>query len=166
MYSRIIVPLDGSALAETALSHATALAERFEAPVTLVRALSGPGEDVRGLSGIAESLDPDTPLPSTTEAQSSSWPASRRVADYLADHAANCRARGLSVDTVIGDAPAAGLILDVAQGAPGAIIVMATHGRGGLGRLLFGSTAQAVLARTTIPVLLIPARTAAAAPPT
>jgi nucleotide-binding universal stress UspA family protein len=59
------------------------------------------------------------------------------------------------VDTLAMDADATEAILQEAQREPATLIVMSTHGRGGLGRLVFGSVAQAVLERSHVPLLLI-----------
>jgi nucleotide-binding universal stress UspA family protein len=59
------------------------------------------------------------------------------------------------VDTLVADADATEAILEEAQREPGTLVVMSTHGRGGLGRLVFGSVAQAVLERSHVPLLLI-----------
>jgi uncharacterized protein YrrD len=64
-------------------------------------------------------------------------------------------AEGLAVETVIADAPPTGAILEEAHREPGALVVMCTHGRGGLDRLVFGNTAQDVLAKIETPLLLV-----------
>jgi nucleotide-binding universal stress UspA family protein/predicted transcriptional regulator len=65
--------------------------------------------------------------------------------------------RGLEVETFVREgAPAEG-ILDLADDLGAATIVMASHGRGGLGRFLLGSVAERVLQEATIPILLVPA---------
>jgi nucleotide-binding universal stress UspA family protein len=53
------------------------------------------------------------------------------------------------------DADAADAIVDTAHERNAGLIVMASHGRGGLGRALFGSVADSVLRRSRVPVLLI-----------
>jgi nucleotide-binding universal stress UspA family protein len=71
--------------------------------------------------------------------------------------AAHLRERGLKVTarTMHGDATSA--ILDASVDMPADLIVMSTHGRGGIGRWLYGSVADQVLVRATVPVLLVPA---------
>jgi nucleotide-binding universal stress UspA family protein len=71
--------------------------------------------------------------------------------------AAHLRERGLKVTarTVHGDATS--VILDASVDMPADLIVMSTHGRGGIGRWLYGSVADQVLVRATVPVLLVPA---------
>src|SRR5437870_2185343 len=141
MFEHVIVPLDGTAFSERALAYATTIAEKFDAPLTLIRAYEGPERAVRTLA-VMESqpaagggVDPAT-AQAVTEAA-----AAERVeaATYLEEQARALTARGLSVETFIADNDGADAILDVANRAADPLIVMATHGRGGLNRLVFGS---------------------------
>ena len=90
------------------------------------------------------------------------WPESE---DYLREQAAQLTARGFAVDTRLSYGGAAERILEESAAREAALIVMATHGRGGLGRLVFGGVAEAVLRRTTIPLLLVRAWADEAVPP-
>ena len=76
--------------------------------------------------------------------------------EYLTAIAAELRAKGLRVDTQVrvGD-NAVEEILAGARDVGADLIAMTTHGRGGLGRLLFGSVAEAVLRQADIPVFLM-----------
>ena len=64
---------------------------------------------------------------------------------------------------VVPDGPVAQAILDAAERYGADLIVMGTHGRTGLPRVLLGSVAETVLRRASVPVLVVPARTARAA---
>ena len=86
-------------------------------------------------------IDPDTDLAE----------ASR----YLEATANTLRAEGLQVSIKTANEPAIPLIQSLARPASTDILAFATHGRGGISRLLFGSVAAAVLARTTVPVFLV-----------
>ena len=123
MYSRILVPLDGSALAEAALPRAEALAHL--APSTLYLLRAAPPEEEGTAASYLET-----------------------VADHL-------RARGLVVETltVPGD-PTEAIVWEAAHRDVD-VVVMATHGRGGVGRGLLGSVADQVLHRMALPVLLV-----------
>jgi nucleotide-binding universal stress UspA family protein len=155
MFTRVVAPLDGSALAEQALPYAAEMAKRFGAPLVLVRAYDGPARATRTMtimpSGAAAVGDPTTMrvvAQSIAEEQAEAkW--------YLAGQAERLREQGFTVKTALRDADPATAILEVAQGEPGGVIVMSTHGRGGLGRLLFGSVAQSVLQNATVPVLIV-----------
>jgi nucleotide-binding universal stress UspA family protein len=64
---------------------------------------------------------------------------------------------------VVPDGPVAQAILDAAERYGADLIVMGTHGRTGLQRVLLGSVAESVLRRSPVPVLVVPARAARAA---
>jgi len=75
--------------------------------------------------------------------------------EYLATVAADLRARGVRVTLAVRFGDAVAEILAGARDAEADMIAMTTHGRGGLGRLLFGSVAEAVLRQAEIPVFLM-----------
>jgi nucleotide-binding universal stress UspA family protein len=78
-----------------------------------------------------------------------------RAEEYLASVATGLRARGVRATTQVRFGNAVGEILAGAREAEADLIAMTTHGRGGLGRLLFGSVAEAVLRQAEIPVFLM-----------
>jgi nucleotide-binding universal stress UspA family protein len=132
--SAILVPLDGSELADRAVPFATALAGRADRPLLLLRAVDTFGEPT-GTSAAVE----------------------RQLAqEQLDELAAPLMAAGLRVDTCIVDAPPDLAIVGTASGKDIGMIVMATHGRNGLGRWIYGSTADAVLRQSPVPVLMVP----------
>lgn len=136
MMQRILVPLDGSPLAEHALPYAEWLARGTGAQLVLVRV---------ALARTFASADPvATQLQVVTEAER-----------YLETVATRLREQGLTVATATPYGDAARWIVDEARLRAVDLIVMTTHGRAGLGRWLYGSIAQAVLARTPVPVLLV-----------
>jgi nucleotide-binding universal stress UspA family protein len=133
---KLLVPLDGSPLAERALAYATALSIPTAARLVLVRAVTThalPGVDDRELQ-----------VRSLLEAQR-----------YLHEVADGLTARGFQVETATpyGDSPAEWI--DREGGLRQCdLIVMTTHGRTGPGRWWFGSVSEAVVAHTPVPVLL------------
>jgi nucleotide-binding universal stress UspA family protein len=134
----ILVPVDGSALAERALPYAIQIARATGGLLTLVRATwIYPFE-------FAESR---ADLP----------PGAERVVEELADAAARVRHAGATVETHVGFGDAPYVIREAARGRGADLIVMSTHGRGGLGRWVYGSVAETVLGTTDVPVLLVPA---------
>jgi nucleotide-binding universal stress UspA family protein len=134
----ILVPLDGSQLAERALPYAARIAGVVNGRLTLVRASwAYPFQ-------YAESSDE---LPSDAV----------RVADEMADAAAKLRRVGATVETHLASGDPHQVIEDAAGSRHADLIVMSTHGRGGLGRWLHGSVAGEVLRRARWPVLLVPA---------
>jgi nucleotide-binding universal stress UspA family protein len=134
---KILVPLDGSALAESAIPKAVEMARIGLSSLLLVRAA-----EAHTLPG----ADP-------TEAQVE---AVRDAEDYLksvADRLARDGVRNLETSVWYG--PAASAIVDAAKLRKVDLIVMTTHGRSGLGRLFLGSVAESVLRGTSTPILLL-----------
>lgn len=146
MTVRLLLPLDGSQVSEVALPWAIYLARRRHATVVLAQALhvlpvvaGGP----MGELGSAEMYD-DIIV------------AEREAADaYLHEVRQRLVAEGLAVETFVQVASAAAMILDLADHLGVELIVMATHGRGGLSRLVLGSVAEQVLQQATVPILLV-----------
>jgi nucleotide-binding universal stress UspA family protein len=137
----MLIPLDGSNLAEQALPYARCLAKALAIPVELFTTV-----DIESLQPLA---DPgqgrflDTLL---TDKRSSSR-------DYLQSIAATFS--GTPVNTSLENGKPENLIIDRAAGDQNALIVMATHGRSGLQRWMLGSVADKVLHGSTNHVLLI-----------
>jgi nucleotide-binding universal stress UspA family protein len=143
MNRTILVPLDGSALAERALGPARQLAAAFaarrgaqHAGLILVRVVPERAPEERAL-------------------QAAEIEAAERYLCMVADR---LRERGESVlvEAVAGAAAEAILAQTTLWRAE--VVVMGTHGRGGVGRLLHGSVADAVVRGARVPVLLVPAR--------
>jgi nucleotide-binding universal stress UspA family protein len=156
MFKRVLVPLDGSAFSEQALVYGAEIAEKFGAPLTLLHAYEGPEQSIRAIAqmpaGPAGGMMSAETVDAITEAAEEAGPESQQYLNY---HAGQLQARGLQVDTLIADAAPADAILQAVDNKPDALVVMCTHGRGGLGRLVFGSTAQDVLHRCRTPLLMI-----------
>lgn len=147
MFKSILVPLDGSALAEQALVPAGCLAERFGSELMLLRVVT-PERALPGLAHLSARGDGDYSAPVR--------PLMEEAEAYLAG--LSLPAVGLRVRTqVLAGAPPEMIIATAAEGGAD-LIVMSTHGRAGLLRLLYGSVAEAVLRGATVPVLLVPSR--------
>ena len=134
MITNILLPLDGSALAERPLPYAARLAKATRARLRLLYVTSGvPASPARA----REELD-----------------NAARI-EYLAQ---DLRRQGVQATTrtMPADTPATA-ILDAAGDSPADLIVMSTHGRSGIGRWLYGSVADEVLRQAAVPVLLISA---------
>lgn len=141
MYSKLLVPLDGSTLAEKAVSHAGMLAKIAGSEIILVRAVVNP------LTRLPESGIPDEAafLESLLE-------EARRYLSAVAD---GLIAEGLHARTVVREGEPEDIIIDVAQDEDVDMIVMGTHGRSGISLLVMGSVAMKVIHATSRPVLLI-----------
>ncbi len=138
MFSTLLVPLDGSELAERALPYAVSLAKPRDARVVLVRVALAPA--------------PATLDGATLEQDQAA--AIGEAENYIAGIAEKLRGT-VNIQTVVpyGRA-AAGIIDTINQFGPDAVI-MATHGRTGLAHLLLGSVAEAVIAGSSVPVFTI-----------
>jgi nucleotide-binding universal stress UspA family protein len=150
MYRRILVALDGSELAERVLPYVEPLAERFDATVVLLQATLPP--TVYAVDALAAGMPVVGPVVDVTSAAAAER---RTAAEYLGAIAERLGARGLAVETDQPEGPAAELLVERARVLTADLIAMTTHGRGGLGRLVFGSVADEVLRHAPCPVLLV-----------
>ncbi len=131
----LILPLDGSPLAESALPYAEDLAKQLAAAVVLTRAVPFGGAYV----------DEKTPLTGEIEAKV-----------YLQGMVDRLQADGVEVQLrVLGGLPTP-YILDLAKQTPQSLIVLTTHGRSALARWFVGSVAEGVVSAAEVPVLVIP----------
>jgi nucleotide-binding universal stress UspA family protein len=141
MYKCALVPLDGSLVAEGIIPFILEIAGPLDMEVALLRVLvPTPPVVIEGMRDAA--VDDVEKLRAVAQ-------------EYLATVAAGLRARGVGVTTHVRRGEAVGEILAGARDAGADMIAMTTHGRGGLGRLLFGSVAEAVLRQAEIPVFLM-----------
>lgn len=137
----LLVPLDGSALAESILKHVLAIAERNRTRITLLRVVS-PAYVTTEFNGIVQS---DSLLRERVDA----------AHEYLNRMATQLGVEGYLVETdVVVSSTAASAILDYTERNGLDVICMATHGRSGVKRLLLGSVADKVLRGAETPVLL------------
>jgi nucleotide-binding universal stress UspA family protein len=141
MYRRALIPLDGSMIAEAIVPFILEIAGPLDMEVALLRVIL-PTPPVMGEGGGAMVVDDVEQLRARAE-------------EYLASVATGLRARGVRATTQVRFGNAVGEILAGAREAEADLIAMTTHGRGGLGRLLFGSVAEAVLRQAEIPVFLM-----------
>jgi nucleotide-binding universal stress UspA family protein len=147
MFKRILVTLDGSDLSERALQPAFELAEKFGAQVTLLRVIAVDAMVLAAAGGGPHYLQMRQMHEERDRAESEA---------YLHAIQSEWRATGVAVRTrvAIGAAPA--MIVQAAEQCQADLIVMSTHGRSGLNRLLYGSVAEAVLRGARLPLMLIP----------
>jgi nucleotide-binding universal stress UspA family protein len=142
MYSKILVPLDGSEFAERALAAAIDLARPADAKIHLFTVLDGHLEAAFRDIGVVEHLPPEG--------------AARA---HLSGQAAEVAEHGISTTTaILTSKHAAEEIVREAETVGADLIVMTTHGRSGLRRWLLGSVAEKILRVSPIPVLLCPIR--------
>lgn len=140
-YKKILVSLDGSALAEAALPHAQALARDEEAEIILLRVSVDPAaefsfSDPSIANNIIEEMEAETLA-------------------YMQSARGKLQRAGFRTSFLIRQGPVAETILEVASEIPADVIVMSTHGRSGMKRWLLGSVADRVVTHSTIPVMTI-----------
>jgi nucleotide-binding universal stress UspA family protein len=156
-YQRILVPVDGSELAAGAIPHAEAIATLAKAQVVLIQVIPTTAMLVSETASASPGLGLPTVDPFVSSAQFDSMEDTivGEAKKTLETAAAALRASSLQVDTVIFQGAPSDGILTYANEHKIDLIVMATHGRTGLSRALFGSVAESVLHRAPCPVLLV-----------
>jgi nucleotide-binding universal stress UspA family protein len=143
MYQNILIPLDGSDVAECSLAHAKAIAKAFQVyKLFLIRVLTPFSS--RTLSRI-----PGKKL--EIVAQSSEVEAWR----YLSEIAANLAKEGVNTEPVVVSGKPAEQIVGFAKSSSIDLIVMATHGRSGVSRRPYGSVAKRVARTSPVPILVV-----------
>jgi nucleotide-binding universal stress UspA family protein len=152
MYEHLLVALDGSSAAERVVDHAEALAVAFHSTITLLRATVSAETLLAQTATGSGSLGDPGPLVDPTPILDADRDA---AVEYLNGVAARLRQHHLTVDTEHPEGPAAEEIVKRATELGVSLILMTTHGRGGLGRVVFGSTADSVLRHAPCPVLLV-----------
>lgn len=149
MFKRILVCLDGSELAEQILPYAAEEAIHFEGHLVLLQVVQEP-------VAFSPAIPGEAPLPIETEVMvEGTKEALNRAKDYLEKLAAPLRKKGIGVKTVAVPGRADEAILDYAGTNHINLIALATHGRGGLRRAVFGSVTDRVLRESGLPVLVI-----------
>ena len=146
MFERILVPLDGSRFSELAIPTAGGLAARTGASLHLLTVASVPEGGMAGLDPAGGAVE------ATAEA------ATREAERYLHDALRRIQRGNPGVRTsshVLGQGPAVSGIRQEAVRTEADLIVMTTHGRGGIQRAWFGSVAQGIVRRAERPVLLV-----------
>jgi len=140
MYRTILVPLDGSPRAERILPHVEELAHRFESRVVFLQVLE-PAFDF------------------LQDSASRSHQERERESDaYLAGLRGEFREKGIRARTAVDRGPVVETIIKVANREGADLVAIASHGRGGISRVFYGSVAAGVLHQVDRPLLVIRAR--------
>lgn len=145
-YKKILVPLDGSRLAEQALEDVKAVvSENKTCLIILIRV-----------------VEPLLPIYVKDSISAEHYKAAEEkleseAKDYLMELAEELMRGGMRVEVeLIVGGMADEVILDYAKEKKVDLIVMSTHGRSGVARWIFGSVAQRVIRHSSVPVLLVP----------
>ena len=140
-FEKILVPLDGSPLAQAILPYVMLVAKGFRSHVILfhVAETALDHEDPDQKAHADETVERIRPL----------------AENYLAGVADEFRGEGIDVETKVAKGRAAAQIVEYAEQEDVRLIAMSTHGRSGLARLVMGSTVDRTLRACARPVLLV-----------
>jgi nucleotide-binding universal stress UspA family protein len=139
MYNRILLPTDGSAEMEPVVDHAAALAERDDALIHALYVV-----DAASFS----SLPMETSWEGISELLYEEGTAALNEVERTVDDRA-------PVERIVVEGKPSSTIVEHAADDDCDLIVMGTHGRGGIDRLLLGSVAERVVRRSSVPVMTV-----------
>ena len=139
--TKVLVPLDGSELSASVLPFAGDLAKSLGASIVLFHAVFEPVMTYPGAEAV---FDPGV----LKEMQAGAH-------EYLSSAASGLAAKGVEAHSVVTTGNATDGIVWAAEREGAGLIVMSTHGRSGLGRIVLGSVADAVVRRTSLPVIVV-----------
>src|SRR5918995_4410111 len=143
MYTRILIPLDGSKIAETVLPYARTMAGKLRIPVELLTVVDTAAVTARSSAGEARQVDAIT----KDGVQSS--------LEYLSEVAKTFP--GCNVKCMVETGRADEVIIKKGEADPRSLITMTTHGRSGINLWLLGNVAEKVFRGTSNALLLIKA---------
>jgi len=139
MFTQILAPLDGSALAECVLPHVVAVARAFDAQVTLLQVVEQPHG-----TGPLRSVDPF------------SWNIVRSEAKaYLAGVQDRLRAAQVRTDSILAEGAAAECVIQFARENDVSLIILSSHGQSGLSGWNVSSVVQKILLRAYLPTMIV-----------
>jgi nucleotide-binding universal stress UspA family protein len=144
MYRKIMVPLDGSQVAECVIPHIEAIAGKSAARVELVTVIEPLEIPTRGQIALSDDDIKQIDAEGKNEA-----------GKYLKQVASRLKQAGINAESVILSGKAADSLVRYAVNNGVDLIIMATHGRSGISKIFWGSVAEKILRATDIPVLLI-----------
>ena len=150
MFERILVCLDGSSTAEEILPYVTDEALVHRSKVVLLRVISLPEVTIP----VSIPGEPGTPMYTEGAARRARNEESK-ADDYLRHIAETMREKGLDVQCVVLPGEVGETIINYAQDNGCELIAIATHGHGGVRRLVLGSTADFVLQQSSLPMLIV-----------
>jgi nucleotide-binding universal stress UspA family protein len=145
MYTHILVPTDGSELSQKGVDHALSLAKALGSKVTVIT-VTDPFPIIYGREW----------QPGPAEARRFEEENNNAAAAIFAKVRADADRMGVPVETLhVPNQPAGMAIVDASQNLGCNLIVMSSHGRSGLSRMLLGSQTSKVLAHSKVPVLVV-----------
>ncbi len=154
MYTHILIPLDGSELAEQVLPHVQALAEKFNPTITLLRAVMPPTPVIAPMP-VGMSMTPPVAFYPVGDMAETLDAERQSATDYLTSVAERLSNAGFQVTHEVTEGHIATLIIERASALGVDLVAMTTHGRSGLERVILGSVADEVVRRSNCPILLV-----------
>ena len=147
MYDTILVPLDGSKRAETIINHVADLAKKFKSKLILLTAIEsrlflGSEEMAASSMGDFALLEKET----------------KNAETYLGHLQKELMQNDIQVETRVITGLPAKVIQEIAEQENADLIAIASHGRGGVARVFYGSVAATILNQVDRPLLLIRSR--------
>jgi nucleotide-binding universal stress UspA family protein len=146
MYKKILVPLDGSALAECVIPHIESIAKPWKSDVELISVVEPIEIPTRGKIA----LDDEDLKQINNELK-------QETHKYLLNVARRLENAGISAESIIIVGKTAESLIEYTNDNDVDLIIMATHGRSGISKWFWGSITEKVLRAVNIPVLLIKA---------
>ena len=145
MYSKILVPLDGSKRAEMIRPHARELANRFQATVILLKVI----EPIHPIVAEETSIGlGETAIDAKI----------KKGESYLEGVASKLRNKGITCKSLVAHGRVVEKIIEVAQAEDVDLIAMTSHGYGGLTRIFYGRVAAGILNRVDRPLFIVRSR--------
>lgn len=146
MYQHIMVPLDGSELAECVLPHLVSVAKGCAVPkVTLIRV-------VTPITIYGTEFDGSIGLPELQKVEQENVASARR---YLDKQAALLKEKGVDAQTEVFFGNVLESLTEFAEKNKVDLIIIATHGRSGISRWVWGSVADRILRSAKVPVMMV-----------
>jgi nucleotide-binding universal stress UspA family protein len=147
MYRTVLVPLDGSHRAEAILPHVVEVARRFAAEVILLQVVEP----------LPKVISPGVPVAIALDVDVNEVMAAAQA--YLAAIEERLRQQGIQARSLVLCGKVVDQIIATANERQADLIAIASHGRGGLAQLFYGSVASALLQHANQPLLMVRSRT-------
>lgn len=149
MFRKILVCLDGSSLSEQILQYASEETVHAEKEVVLLRVVSFSHSTTIAVPGVISSIPPSPSGPEQLAAEET------EAREYLNAKAEALKSIGINVECVVLVGNSGESIVNYAHENNVDLIAIATHGRSGFKRMLFGSVTEYVIKNSKLPILLI-----------
>ena len=149
MFKKMLVCLDGSNFSEQILQYVLEEAAGTTREIVLLRVIPVPHSIATTGPGVISSVPPVPPSPEQLAEEET------KVKEYLDSKAKSLKERGIKVECVAITGNPGETIVNYANNNRVDLIAIATHGRSGIRRMIFGSVAEYVIKNSKVPILLI-----------